>query len=333
MNLEDFMNTKKFRIVMIGAGNRANQVIYPAFASLADVEISALCDIDPERLNATADKYGIENRYGDSVFAYKKMIVDMKPDAVVAIGQPHIMYDIWMWCLEQGLNLYIEKPLGLTIHQARALTLMAEKNKSFTRVSFQRRITPMVVKLKEECLKRGPITHAVCKFYKCEMMPFLGARDHMMDDCVHSIDTLRWICSGEVVKVESMTKRVLVPDINFVSATLHFDNGSLGYLINSWSSGRRIFAVEMHAPGICAEAEHEAKGYLYADGDTKGIEYDAKECAGSGELYVFTGVQAAAREFVDCCKAGKQPESSFSDAAKTMEIAEKILAQSILEGR
>ncbi|MFC5653799.1 Gfo/Idh/MocA family protein [Paenibacillus solisilvae] len=322
----------KFKVVMIGAGSRANAVIYPSFAALEDVEIAAICDIDHERLNITADKYGIEKRYGNSVTDYQRMIEEVNPDAVIAIGQPHTMYDIWMWCLNRGLNLYIEKPLGLTLHQARSLTYTAEQNHCITQVSFQRRITPMVVKLREECLKRGPIVHAVCRFYKSNIEPFLGARDHMMDDTVHSIDTLRWICGGEVEKIESHTKRVQTPDINFISATLHFDNGSTGYLINSWSSGRRIFDVEIHAPNICVEAEHEGKGYLYADGDTKGIEYDTRELSGSDDDYVFTGVREKCREFVNCCQAGKQPDSNFTDALKTMEVAEIILAQALLAG-
>ena len=324
---------KPLRAAMIGAGSRANAVIYPALAGLQDVEIVAICDIDPERLARTADTYGVARRYGSSVLSYRDMIREVKPDAVFAIGNPHIMYDIWVWCLEQGLNLYIEKPLALTLHQARTLTGLAEKHNCITQVSFQRRITPLVVKLRDECLKRGPITHAFCRFYKCDIQPMQGARDHMMDDCVHAIDTLRWICGGEVIKVESMTRRVMVPDINFISATLHFDNGSLGYLINSWTSGRRIFAVEMHAPGICAEAEHETKGFLYADGDTKGIELDARSAADSELFHVCTGVEAAVRSFLDGCRNGTQPSSHFGDALKTMTVAETILAQSVLAGR
>lgn len=321
----------KVKVAMIGAGGMANTVHYPSLASFDDVEISAICDVDKERLNETADKYNIKNRYGESVNDYRKMIEDVSPDAVYAIGQPHLMYDIWGWCLEQGLNLYIEKPMGITIHQARSLAYMAEKYGSITQVSFQRRSCPMVVKLREECLKYGPITHAICRFYKYAITPFLGARDHMMDDCVHSIDTLRWICGGEVVAIESIAKNIQVPNINYISATLHFDNGSIGYLVNSWSSGRRIFAVEMHAPGVCIEAEHEGKGILYAEGDTKGMEYDTREVAGSDELFVFGGFQAKNREFIDCVKAKKQPASNFMDAVKTMEVADKILAQSILK--
>lgn len=316
----------KVRVAVVGAGNMANAVHYPSLASFEDLEIAGICDLNPERLQSTADKYNIQNRYTD----YRKMVSEVEPDALYVIGQPHLMYDIWMWSLEQGQNLYIEKPLGITMHQARALAYMAEKHNCITQVSFQRRSSPMVTMLRNECLKKGPITHAVCKFYKSDMVPFLGARDRMMDDTVHSIDTLRWMCGGEVIAIECETKSVGVPDINFISATLHFDNGSTGYLINSWSSGRRIFAVEMHAPNICVEAEHERKGYLYADGDTEGIEYDAREISGSDKLYIYGGFQNKHREFIDALKENKQPSSNFSDAIKTMEVAEKILAQSLL---
>ena len=318
--------SEKVRVAVIGAGRMANSVHYPSLASFDDVEITAICDLDTGRLSATADTYGVEGRYTD----YRKMIGDVAPDAVYAIGPPHDMYDIWMWCLGEGLNLYIEKPMGITIHQARALAYMADQHSCITQVSFQRRACPMVVMLREECLKRGPITHAVCTFYKCNIEPYLDARDHMMDDGVHAIDTLRWICSGEVVKVDSVCRSILVPDINFIMAVLHFNNGAVGVMMNSWTSGRRIFRVEMHAPGICVEAEHEAKGILYADGDTQGVVYDTCEVAGSDEVYLFGGFQAKNREFIDSVKAGTQPSSHFGDAVKTMEVADLILAQALL---
>jgi len=319
--------SQKVRVAMIGAGSMANRVHYPSLASFDDVEIAAICDVDGERLRTTADRYGVEGRYSD----YRKMVEEVAPDAVYVIGPPHIMFDIWTWCLGQGLNLYVEKPLGITIHQARALAYLADQKGCITQVSFQRRSCPMVVQLREECLKRGPIVHAECSFYKYDIHPYLQARDHMMDDGVHAIDTLRWMCGGEVVAIHSVTKRVQTPDINFISALMEFDNGATGVMLNSWSSGRRIFKVEMHAPGICVEAEHENKGRLYAEGDTEGVEYDTRAVAGSDELYVYGGFQAKNREFIDALKSGVQPQSCFADALKTMEVAEHILAQALLE--
>ena len=317
----------KVRVAMIGAGGMANNVHYPSLASFADVEIAAICDIDSQRLTTTADKYNVQKRYSD----YRKMVEEIAPDAVYAIGQPHMMFDIWSWCLRNGLNLYIEKPMGITIHQARMMAHLAAEQQCITQVSFQRRSCPMVVQLYNECRKRGPIVHAECSFFKCEPRPYLEARDHMMDDGVHAIDTLRWLCGGEVVAVQSHCKRIGTPDINFISALLHFDNGATGVLLNSWTSGRRIFKVEIHAPGICAEAEHENKGRLYADGDIKGIEFDTRTVSGSNENYIFGGFQAKNREFIDAVKNKTLPSSHFGDAIKTMEVAEIILAQTLLK--
>ena len=321
---------------MIGAGSRANAVIYPSFRDLQNsgkIEIAGICDIDTDRLEKTADKYSIRNRYGyGGVYDYQKMIAELKPDAVAVIGQPHLMYDIWMWCLFEGLHLFIDKQLGLNIHQARNLAAVAERKGLVTQVSLQRRYSPMVTRMRDECLKRGPITHAVCKFYKYEIKDMLGARDHMMDDSVHAIDTLRWIAGSEVSKVDSVTNHIGgTVDINFIMAQLTFANGCVGHLMNNWSSGKRIFAVEMHAPGIFAEAEHESKGFIYTDGNPVPQVFDAAETAGSNENYIFTGVLAAADDFVNCCLNGGQPAACFANTLETMKVAETILAQSLLK--
>lgn len=319
---------RKVRLAMIGAGGMATRVHYPSLASFEDVEIAAICDIDSHRMQETADKYGVERRYA----GYRQMVEEVAPDAVYAIGQPDVMYPIWVWLLQEGHNLYIEKPMGITMHQAKNLAYLAEKHGCTTQVSFQRRSSPMVSMLRDKCLERGPITHAVCEFYKCMAQAYFDARDHMMDDGVHAIDTIRWMCGGEAVGVESRCQRILVPDINFIAATIHFDSGAMGIMLNSWTSGRRVFRVQMHAPGICAEAEHEGKGYLYADGDTGGVAYDAREVAGSDELWAYAGFRNKNRDFIDALKEGRLPGSHFGDAIKTMEIAETMLAQARLAG-
>jgi len=86
----------------------------------------------------------------------------------------------------------------------------------------------------------------------------------------------------------------------------------------------------MHAPGVCAEAEHEVGGTLYADGDTKGVYYGSAECAGSDKFHALTGVSYLARDFVDSCRAHKPSCSSFENACRGIEIAEMMLAQSVL---
>jgi len=314
------------RVAIIGAGSMANGVHYPSLASFEDVEIAAICDLDEARMAATAEKYGIDRRFTN----YRDMIEAIAPDAVYAIGQPDVLYPVWIWLLQQGLNLYIEKPMGLTIHQARSMAHLAEKHGCVTQVSFQRRTCPMVAQLREECLKRGPIRQAVCEFYKRTTAPHFAARDYMMDDGVHAIDTLRWMCGGEITKIQSAARRIGGPSLDFFAALLEFDNGATGVMLTNWTSGRRVFRIQMHAPGVCAEAEHEGKGFLYLDGDTRGIEYDTRTAAGSDANHVFGGFCAKNREFIDAVRNGGLPPSHFGDAVKTMEIAERILAAALL---
>lgn len=325
----------RVRVCMIGAGNMASRVHYPSLASFNDAEIVGICELDEARLNKVSEAYGVppERRFLATPFGYRDMIEKTKPDGVYVIGQPHLMYDIWTWCLGQGLHLYIEKPMGITIHQARSLAHLAGQHKCITQVSHQRRVSPLLVKMRNACLEHGPVTHAVCEFFKFQITPMLDARDHMLDDCTHSIDTVRWMCGGEVSWVESHCRRMGTPDINWIGATIGFDNGSIGYVVNSWSSGRRVFRVQMHAPGIYADAEVEGKAYLYENGDYDGKEFDAKKVAGSDELFVYGGFQAKNREFIDSLKQGKELTSSpFSDCLKTMEVAETILAKAHLAG-
>lgn len=321
--------TDAVRVAMIGVGAMTQRAHLPSLASFDDVEIAAMCDLDHDRLATVADRYEVERRYTD----YRQMVDQVAPDAVWAVGQPHLMYDSWVWCLQHGLNLYIEKPLGLNLHQARMLTELAERSGVITQVGHQRRCAPLLVAMRERCLARGPITHAVCEFYKFDPRPFWSARDHMLDDGVHAIDTLRWICGGEIVAVDSHCKRIGTPDINWIFAALHFDNGSSGIMLTTWTSGRRIFRVQMHSQGLCVDADPEAEARLYEDNDPTGETYDSGAVAGSDEFFVCGGFQAKNREFVDSLRAGQELTSSpFRDGLKTMEIAEKVLAQALLRG-
>ena len=322
---------KKVRIAVIGAGSRSRQATLPSLAGLENVEIVGLCDINRKQCEDTADKFGIPLRYSSGVYDYQRMVKSLDPDGVIAVGNPHEHYDLLCWLLEHEYPLGIEKPLGLTLHQARALAYLAEKNEVPTQVFFQRRYTPVAKKALDLCRERGDIVHAVCRFYKYDKKPMLGARDHLLDDTVHSIDTLRWICGGEVTGIECRCRRIGAPDVNFISAVLYFDNGSCGHLINSWTSGKRIFSVEMHADGIFAEIEHEVGGYVYSDGSLEGMRLDAKEEAGSDKFEVYTGAQAAIEDFINSLVYKKGAESNFADALKTMDIAFKIQAADTLE--
>ena len=210
---------------------------------------------------------------------------------------------------------------------------MAEEKGVVTQVSHQRRTHPLFRFGRERCLARGPIAHAVAEIYKWDPRPRLEPRDHMLDNAVHAIDTLRWLFDSEVVEIESRCRRIGTPDINWIGATLYFASGSVGYVIFSCVSGRLLHRIEMHAPGIAVDANVES-AWIHTDSERQGTFYDAREFAGSNELYVYGGFQAKHREFVDAVRdRAKSTGSPFRDSMKTMEVAEAMLGQAVLRER
>jgi len=325
------MSAKKVRICIVGAGRMANSVHYPSLASFDDVEIVGVIETREERLTETCNKWNIPH---DARFHavqdtdYQQIITDLKPDGVYVIGQPELMYGIWVWCLSNGFHLYVEKPLGLTMHQARVLEHLAQTKGLITQVSHQRRSAPLMVEMRNRLLAKGPITHGVVEFFKNEITPMTIARDRMLDDGTHAIDTARWMCGGDVVHVDSICRRVGVPDINWFSALLQFDNGSVCNVTCTWASGRRVFRTQMHAPGGYADIEVEREAYLYLDNNYAGERFDTKEIAGSNELYVYGGFRQKNREFIDSLKTGVDVCSSpFRDTVKTMKVCLEILGR------
>lgn len=324
----------KARICVIGNGAFANKVHLPALASFNDVEIVGLLAFSKERLQQTAATYGLkaEQVIGlSSPTEYQQHILRLQPHGVYAIGQPDQMFNIWLWCLQNKFNLYIEKPMGLNWHQANILAQLAKKNGCITQVSLQRRSSPLLNLALEKCSERGAITHAIVSFSKNDRVPMLGPRDRMLDDFIHCIDTARWIGNSEVIKIESKCRRLGTPDINWINATLYFENGTVCYTVGNWTSGRRIFKAEIHAPGICAEVEPEKEARIFADGNYEGELLDSKLVAGSDDLIVYGGFLKKHREFIDSVISGiEQTSSPFSDTLKTMKVCESILAQSLL---
>jgi len=310
------------RVGMIGAGGMANSVHYPSLAEFEDVEIAAICDLDEERLNRTADKYGVERRYKD----YKKMIEEVDPDAVYIIMPPHHLFDLVIHTLNQKKHVFIEKPPGITAEQTKHMALTAERNGCLTMVGFNRRYIPVLVEAKRVVEERGPILQTSATFYKNSIgaPPYYnGAIDILSCDAVHAVDTLRWM-GGEVVSVASHVRSIDADYDNSFNALFRFESGATGFLLTNWVVGKRVHIFEMHAKGISAFIDADDEAVVFKDSEAEGQILKADEVAGSSENFKSYGFYAENRHFIDCVKAGKLPMTHLGDAVKTMELVHWI---------
>ena len=99
---------KKFRVGVIGCGGIATWHVRGIMDS-PDLEIGALCDIVPERLEQKKQQCGAS---GDMCYSdYLEMMDSGKVDAVDICTPNHLHFSMAMEAVKRGLPYSVEKPV------------------------------------------------------------------------------------------------------------------------------------------------------------------------------------------------------------------------------
>lgn len=323
----------RVRVAVIGAGSMSFNYHLPTLRALPEVELAGIADLLPDKLQAAAAKFEIPATFSD----YRRMIEETKPQAVFALLPPHVLYDAAMDVLEYGCDLFIEKPPALTAFQTACLARAAELRKLVTGVGFQRRFHPLFVRCRQEILNRGAVHQAVASYYKCmpPMDPhpyYRGAIDILTSDVIHAVDALRYYCGGEVTAVASDIRRIgpTAWYANCFNALIGFDNGATGILLANWRTGGRRLTLDLHGPDCSSFANADGLGEVFADGKPEPLlRLTHTEAAGSTDPVAHQGFLNQTRDFIDAVRLRCTPHNSLADATKTMQLVERIYANSI----
>ena len=321
---------ERVRVGFVGAGRLATRAHYPSLAEMDDVDLVAIAELDPDRLTATADRFGISARHSD----YRVMLEREELDAVYVIMPPHQLFDVAVTCLRAGKHLLVEKPPGVTTYQTQALAWHAEAHDCLTMVGFNRRYVPLLNRCKALVEEHGPMQLCLAAFHKFDDANeqygfYAGAVSHLTSDIIHAIDALRWLAGGEVVAVAADNRSLGTPFANSHQALLRFDTGCTAILTAHRRAGTRRHYFELHADGISAYADDQQRATIYRDGDSEGLAISAAEAAGSDDWHKRFGFFAENRHFIDCVKAGRQPQTNLADAVRTMELVDRIARSQI----
>ncbi len=126
---------ERVRLACIGVANRGGQLI-KATLPHADAEIVALCDVDARPLEKQAAALpGKVDVYRD----YRKVLERKDIDAVVVATPDHWHALITVDACAAGKDVYVEKPLSLTIHEGRRMVAAARQHERVVQVGLHRR--------------------------------------------------------------------------------------------------------------------------------------------------------------------------------------------------
>lgn len=231
------------KYALIGCGRIAVNHIKAAVNN--DLEIVALCDIDPSKYDIMLEKAQCPElpnalRYAE----YKKMLDDHPEIELIAIATESGEHArIALDCIDAGKNLIIEKPMAMSMEEANEIIEKAKEKGVKVSACHQNRFNRAIQELRKavEAQRFGKLSHGSIhvrwnrgKAYY-DQAPWRGTWEQdggtLMNQCIHGIDLLRWMLGDEVTEVYGATRQQFhdyleAEDVGV--AVVKFANGAIG---------------------------------------------------------------------------------------------------------
>jgi predicted dehydrogenase len=151
----------RLRMGYIGLGNRGDQV-HDAFLEHGDAQTVAICDLREDYLDFAQKKSrATPVRYKD----YRKVIEDKNVDAVAIATPDHWHAIMFVEACKAGKDVYVEKPLSLTVSEGRRMVEVAAQTKRVTQVGIHRRSVKSMIEAAEFVRSGGLGQVTVAKGY------------------------------------------------------------------------------------------------------------------------------------------------------------------------
>ncbi len=124
--------SNKLNIALIGADGRGSA----HYEALVEENVVAICDVDEEHLDFAAQTFPDAKRYID----WRECLDHPELDAIVCCTTDQTHAFIANWALKRDLHIYCEKPLAISVEEARLVraSYLPKKNKLATQVGMQR---------------------------------------------------------------------------------------------------------------------------------------------------------------------------------------------------
>ncbi|MFQ7110039.1 MAG: Gfo/Idh/MocA family protein [Anaerovoracaceae bacterium] len=235
------------KYALIGCGRIATNHIKAAINNR--LEILALCDVIPEKMEELLKKHNLENDYSIKQYTdYKKMIKEIRPELVSIATESGLHAEIALYCINKGINLIIEKPMAMSMEDANKIIDLSEKRGVKVSACHQNRFNIAIQQLRKavENGRFGKISHGSIHvrwnrnkdYYTQASWRGTWAQDGgaLMNQCIHGIDLLRWMMGDEIEEIYGQTRRrfhdyLEAEDVGM--AVVKFKNGAIGTIEGS----------------------------------------------------------------------------------------------------
>jgi len=315
----------KLKVAILGTGFMG-RTHAQCWARVPEAKIAAFLET-PERAKEAAP---LALRYGAKIVTNYEDILKDKEINIIDICLPTFLHkDFAIKAMEAGKHVLCEKPIALTLKDAKEMIDTARKTGVKFMVAMVVRFFPEY-KATKELVDQGALGEPrIARAYRIGTFPVWGVKGWfgeqklsggvIVDLAIHDLDYLRWLFNDEVDRVYALSpERKVVKDItaqDHAIILLKFKKGTIAYCMASWAyPPSKKFTTYFEVVGT--------EGILIVDNlSTAPLKVWTKE----GETFLQPvpkdGYQLEIEHFAECVLKDKEPLVKPEDAYKALEIA------------
>ena len=305
--------------------------------SIVGGRLAAVCDIDPARVAAFAETYGVPG------FASVAEMVESVPLDVATVCTPsgdHAQTTIEV--AGHGLHVVVEKPMALTLEDADRMILACAENRVKIFVVKQNRLNLPIQKAFEAVsqgrlgkLVIGTVRVRWCRddsYYQQDAWRGTWAQDGgvLANQASHHIDVLEWMM-GDVDSVFAMARTALA-DIEVEDtavALLKFRSGALGVIEATTATrpkdleGSLSLLGELGSIEVGGFALNELKTWNFVTPDPDDVDVLERFSVNPPDVYGF-GPRMYLDHVVDCIRSDTQQLVDGFEGRRSLELISAI---------
>ena len=289
---------------------------------LKDADLVGVSDPDSERGELAKAQFDCK-WFAD----YREMLSEVE---AVCIAVPTLLHHaVGMACLEAGLHVLIEKPIAASQEEAAALSESASRVDRLLQVGHIERFNPAFREL--------------TKVVANEEVVVLEARRHsphsdrandvsvVLDLMIHDLDLVLELASASVVHLSAAGGRSSEGPIDYVNATLGFDNGVVASLTASKMSHRKIRSLSAHCRGSLVETDFlnhtlhiHRRAHEWYSADHGELLYRNDGFIEEVSTTSIEPLYAELEHFLQCVRGRETPAVDGQQASRALRLADLI---------
>jgi len=312
---------RKVKIGIIGVGKMGTYHANVLSVLNKDVHFIGIYDIDDERAQYVSEKY--------STRAYESMEQLLEDAEGVCIAVPtHLHYEISKRALETDVHTLVEKPVCLSVREAKDLVSTAAGHNLIFQVGHIERFKGAVIELRK--IVENPYLVEARRISPWEDREWdTGV---VLDLMIHDIDIVLSLIRSDVKHIDAMGKSIKSGYEDVASAVLQFENGAIASITSSRLSESRIRTMSISQDKAFIHLNFESQDINIYRGSSTSFFVSQREITYKQESFVErvlvqkeNALKDELQHFIDCILGKKEPIVSGENDIKTLDITLRII--------